>query len=327
MPLISVVVPVYNSERYLNRCVDSILNQTFHDFELILVDDGSKDQSGEMCDGFRDMSLKEATMPLIRVIHQENAGQAAARNKGIEKAYGKWICFIDSDDYVHPQMLDVLFRAIQEKHAGMSMCGAIFNASVEMPEWEMISEYRIEVSKVDESFFLSMKGNEWNNSGFKNEVIWGRLIPKDIILRIPFSKGHVYEDTAVMCRWFDASGTVADCKVDLYYYTDNPDGTMNSVSSKKRLDRLWMRRETEQFYYSKGYDRMREIILGAYLNESRKIESILANQEKDDSLATQVKKDRVRYFLQTLLSRRISYKRKVMELINFFRREKHGYYS
>ena len=102
MPEISVIVPVYKAEAYLHACIDSILSQTFSGFELILVDDGSPDGCGAICD---DYAARDSR---VRVIHQKNQGQAAARNHALAAAEGEWVCFVDSDDAVHPQMLERL---------------------------------------------------------------------------------------------------------------------------------------------------------------------------------------------------------------------------
>ena len=104
--MISIIVPVYNVEKYLEACVNSILNSTFTDYELILVDDGSTDRSGEICDDYQEMDQR------ITVIHQENAGVAAARNAGLRVSRGEYITFVDSDDLVHPLMLETLITEI-----------------------------------------------------------------------------------------------------------------------------------------------------------------------------------------------------------------------
>lgn len=114
--LISIIVPVYNVEPYLEQCIDSILNQSFRDFELILVDDGSPDRCGEICDRYA------AADDRIRVIHQKNGGVSAARNAGMEVSKGKYIVFVDSDDMVHPLYLEHLYKAIQKHNADISMC-------------------------------------------------------------------------------------------------------------------------------------------------------------------------------------------------------------
>ena len=109
MPLLSVVTPVYNMSQYLNHCVSSILDQTFFDFEVLLIDDGSTDQSPYMCDKYADEDTR------VRVFHKKNGGIASARNLGIEQAKGEYIVFVDSDDYIHPRMFEYLVNEI-EKH-------------------------------------------------------------------------------------------------------------------------------------------------------------------------------------------------------------------
>ena len=113
---LSVIVPVYNADRYLHRCVDSILNQTYKDFELILVDDGSKDCCPQICDEY---ALKDSR---VKVIHQENSGVSVARNNGIELCKGQFISFVDADDYIGPEMFKELVSGIQGK-ADIVMCG------------------------------------------------------------------------------------------------------------------------------------------------------------------------------------------------------------
>ena len=126
MPLISVIVPVYKAEAYLEACIDSILSQTFPDYEILLVDDGSPDNSGRICEDYA------AKYDCISVIHQENQGQAAARNHALPLAKGQWICFVDSDDVIHPQYLQILYDAVIRFQVPISMCRYVEAAA--MPE-------------------------------------------------------------------------------------------------------------------------------------------------------------------------------------------------
>jgi len=103
---VSIIVPVYRAQAYLYSCIDSILSQTYQNFELILVDDGSPDSCGEICEEYAARDRR------VRVIHQDNKGQAAARNHGLKIAQGTWICFVDSDDLIHPQMIETLYLAV-----------------------------------------------------------------------------------------------------------------------------------------------------------------------------------------------------------------------
>ena len=117
MPKISVIVPVYNVEKYLRKCIESILNQTFREFELILVDDGSTDSSGKICDEY---ALKDSR---IKVIHKENGGASSARNAGLDVAKGEYIGFVDSDDWIEMDMYGELYRLIKENNTDISVCG------------------------------------------------------------------------------------------------------------------------------------------------------------------------------------------------------------
>ena len=117
--MISVIVPVYQVEVYLEKCIESILKQSYKELELILVDDGSRDRSGEICDEF---ALKD---PRVKVIHQRNQGVSAARNKGLAYASGEWITFVDSDDYVSENLLKDLYETACSDHAVLSMCDIV----------------------------------------------------------------------------------------------------------------------------------------------------------------------------------------------------------
>ncbi|MCH5296582.1 MAG: glycosyltransferase [Ruminococcus sp.] len=117
MPELSIIVPVYKVEKYLPKCIDSILAQTFTDFELILIDDGSPDRCGEICDEYASKDSR------IKVIHQKNQGVSAARNVGLDIAKGTYLGFVDPDDWIEPKMYDVLIRTAKEKKADVVVCG------------------------------------------------------------------------------------------------------------------------------------------------------------------------------------------------------------
>ena len=122
--LISVIVPVFNVEKYLERCVETIVNQTYKNLEIILVNDGSTDNSGELCD---ELAKKDNR---IKVVHKENGGLSDARNTGERESTGEYIIFIDSDDYIHHEMLNTLYTQIVEKNADVSICGVMFTQIV-----------------------------------------------------------------------------------------------------------------------------------------------------------------------------------------------------
>ena len=114
--LIRVIVPVYNVERYLRRCVDSILHQTYQDLEVLLVDDGSTDASGAICDEYAAQEER------VTAVHQKNRGLSAARNAGLERAQGTYLCFVDSDDYIEPEMFEELLLIAMDTGADLTLC-------------------------------------------------------------------------------------------------------------------------------------------------------------------------------------------------------------
>lgn len=257
MPEISVIVPVYRAEDYLHTCVDSILSQTVSDFELILVDDGSPDGCGAICD---DYAARDSR---VRVIHQENQGQAAARNRAFSIAKGEWVCFVDSDDAVHPQMLERLGQAAAESGAAMSMCRMLeapempedFSAPVEV-SWELLS-------MAEESLVALFDAGD-----YPGWVACAKLIRRELVQSHPFCPGRVYEDNEAVCHWIYGAKTVASIPHSLYFYRTNPGSTTQSRFSMKKLDYLWALEGIIRFYSSVGYTTLRERFGTLYAEEA-----------------------------------------------------------
>ena len=254
MPHISVIVPVYRVENYLHRCVDSILSQTFSDFELILVNDGSPDRCPEICDSYA------MSDPRVRVIHQTNQGQASARNHGVREAQGQWVCFIDSDDLVHPQMLEHLYQAASSCEADISMCGAVEDVSLP-DDFQAPKELVFTKMPINEAGFEEC----YAHGEHRYWVIWGKLIRREILASIPFEAGRIFEDNAVVCRWLYEAKVVADIPHRYYFYQINPDGTTKSQFRLKHLDFLWALEEQLRFYQNIGYANMEKIIAAYFL--------------------------------------------------------------
>lgn len=224
MPLISVIVPVYKVELYLRRCVDSILTQTFTDFELILVDDGSPDNCGAICDEYAQKDSR------IHVIHQQNGGLSAARNAGIDWAFAnsdsQWLSFIDSDDWVHPCFLEYLYRAVQETDAKVSACGIRkVEGEVELLE----AKYHAESMPWDR-FYLA----DWA----RGVVAWNKLYEKELFYELRYPVGKIHEDEFLTHRLLARAETVSFIDAELYMYFQNPTGIMKSSFSLKRLDAI-----------------------------------------------------------------------------------------
>ena len=254
MPEISVIVPVYKAEHYLNACIDSILSQTFTDFEIILVEDGSPDDCGRICDAYA------AKYDCISVIHQENRGQAAARNRAMKQAGGDWICFVDSDDLIHPQMLELLYQAAVSGNAPVSMCQMLEASS--LPEDFLVpQEPQFTVLSMDEKTLLGLHDAD----AYPAWVACAKLIRRELVEAYPFREGRVFEDNEAVCRWVCGGKTLAYMEHRLYFYRTNEGSTTKSHFSMKKLDYLWALESIIRYYDSVGFTRLRSRFADRYI--------------------------------------------------------------
>ena len=253
MPEICVIVPVYKAEAFLADCIDSILSQSFSDFEIILVDDGSPDNSGRICEEYA------AKYACIRVLHQENQGQAAARNHALTHAQGQWICYVDSDDLIHPGMLEHLYNGIHSTGAPVAMCEML--EAVTPPEsFYQDREISFEHLPMDEETLTSL----YDAEEYPAWVACAKLIRRDLIESYPFREGRVYEDNEAVCRWVCSGGKLASTEEKLYFYRGNPDSTTKAAFRLKRLDYLWALESIIGFYGSLGYNVLRQRFIDRY---------------------------------------------------------------
>lgn len=254
MPEISVIVPVYNTGKYLARCVESILAQTFTDFELILVDDGSTDNSPVLCDHFAGRDSR------VKVIHQKNAGVSAARNAGINTSCSDWICFVDSDDLIHHQFLSELFSAVCKNKVAISMCSA--TEATEVPK---------EFYNKKECGFTTVDVNELNlekmllQGGHRCYTVWEKLINRKIIIHEMFEEGRIFEDNAVVIYWLTKAERIADTQQALYFYAINPSGISKSGMKYDKPDRLWAIEENVKLFSQLGYNSLMKRFCTEYL--------------------------------------------------------------
>ncbi|MCQ2485013.1 MAG: glycosyltransferase [Clostridia bacterium] len=221
-PKISIIVPAFNEEKYISRCLDSILTQTFSDFEVICIDDGSTDNTFKI--------LTEYSEKDSRIIPLKNSGKgvSSARNFGIENSHGEYIGFVDSDDFIQPQMYEFLYKALSENNGDMAICGCkrtgvqnniFFEYNYkEYSATELINEYKID------SFLC----------------IWTKLIKKEILKnKIRFENFRIGEDSLFCSNLWINSSKVLFVDLPLYNYFTNPNGVFsNNLSSEKWLDQI-----------------------------------------------------------------------------------------
>lgn len=219
MPLISVIVPVYNVEQYAHRCINSILNQTFTDFELILVDDGSTDKSGNICDEY---GVEDSR---VRVFHQNNKGQSAARNLALkwvfDNADSSYIAFIDSDDWIHPRYLELLHNAVVELNVNISQC---IHIETQKDDVAVELNFQKKIVTVEEQY-----------THYYSACVWGKLFARKCFENIWFPEGKIYEDVAIWYKILFTEKKIAIVEDELYYYYINPESSIRQDWLPRRL--------------------------------------------------------------------------------------------
>lgn len=219
--LISVIVPVYNVEEYLERCLDSIVNQTYSNLEIILVNDGSTDTSGEICDRYTQMDNR------IIVIHQINKGSSGARNAGLNVARGKYICFVDSDDYIEYKLYEILYKSIQLANCDMA-----------------ILEVRNSVLNEHEIINMNIVYNQFETVNYiitmLNNAAWNKLISRDLIKDTRFYEGKTHgEDLDFLSRIFKNLNSAVVVHFDGYHYEKREGSITTSKLKDSSFDEVF----------------------------------------------------------------------------------------
>lgn len=274
---VSIVVPIYNSEKYLKRCINSILNQTYKNIEILLIDDGSDDNSGKICDRYSKRYRK------IKVFHIQNSGVSNARNLGIQNSTGEYIQFVDSDDYIKSDMTEKLIKNALKYDSDMVMCS-----------YKLISKYRTKIERVDKNNtyynqneflykLLEAQHYDYFNSPFnklyKAELIKGNKILFD-------AKISLGEDLIFNLNIIRFGKRFSTVKESLYYYivSDNP----QSLTKKKRLDiwensKLIFNKYVETYKYLGAYKKYKSNIDGMIIHQVDTLLNIIFNSNFYDS--------------------------------------------
>ena len=234
---ISIVIPVYNIEQYLDRCVESVLQQTYRNLDVILVDDGSPDRCGELCDRWAEQDER------VRVIHKENGGLSDARNCGISQANGEYIAFVDSDDFIAADMMEKLHRALRENDAEISICNFHFVDEDGAPI-ERKNRYlpiRDETISGEEA----IANMQFDRDGGCYNLAWNKLYRRELFHDIRFPVGKLCEDGFISHRLLGKCERVACIRYVGYYYTQRGGSIMHSGNplvylhqAEARIDRM-----------------------------------------------------------------------------------------
>jgi len=244
-PLVSIIIPIYKAEKYIEKCVSCVTNQSYDNLEIILVDDGSPDRSGEICD---ELAKGDAR---IKVIHKENGGAATARNAGLDIMSGEYVAFVDADDYMEPNYIETLYHTLESNHAQVSICS--FKTVDEHGNTIAIDALHDEAGKEEKDAVQIFSGNEiilQDLQGHWEHVApWGKLYQASLFEGVRYPKWIAYEDEHVFIKVFDKVQIAAKGNEKLYYYVQHAGSLMNSAYSERhRVTYLQMWRERIAFY-------------------------------------------------------------------------------
>lgn len=225
---LSIIVPVYNADKYLEKCLDSLVNQTMDDYEVILVNDGSKDSSQSIIDSYVNQYPE-----LIRAVTVENGGQGRARNIGIDMARGAYIGFVDSDDWVASDMFEKLYTAVVEDDADMAVCDTV-------QCFDDGSEVYLPMSRFESAMEITT-------------AVWNKLFKKELVEGIRFPEGLWYEDAEFVIKTMLGCKNIARVGEGLYFYRCGQVSTMNNKNARKNLDIIKIMEDLKVYMLPRGF--------------------------------------------------------------------------
>lgn len=238
MTKISIIVPVYKVEKYLNKCIESIINQTYKNLEIILVDDGSPDSCSKLCDLWGEKDSR------VQVIHQKNKGLSAARNVGLQFVTGDYIGFIDSDDFIHPEMFERMLKEILKVNADLCICGTRWiNEDGSLYKNVIQSPIRNELMNQNDAFEKLV----WKN-GFYYVTAWNKLYKRKIFDEIRFPEGKIHEDEFTIHHIISQCSLIVSIEKELYFYVQRENSIMHNSYSEKHLDGVLALFERYEFF-------------------------------------------------------------------------------
>lgn len=249
---VSVIVPVYNGEKYIKKCLNDLMNQTYKNYEVIIIDDGSTDNTSEICKLICEKDSR------FKYFYQKNSGVSAARNLGIDLSEGQYIAFADADDTVSIYLLEYLYKGIKEFDATISICSCEKTSERDKPFYNKEPHYVI--MKND-----TLLEELYDEDDMKFWSVCGKMYASYLFDKIRFENGRMYEDVDIVYRLLFEANKVINCKEVYYYYYSNLDSATKKSYSLKRTDQLWAMERLIDFLKYQKMDTLYRKILNQYL--------------------------------------------------------------
>lgn len=272
-PKVSVIIPIYMTEHYLRECIDSVVGQSYWNLEIILVDNGSPDNCGTICD---DYAAKDSR---ILVIHRSNGGPSSSRNAGLAAASGVFISFVDSDDIISPVFIESLLSA----KADIAQCG--YTSDINKLKAHAAAKFEYMDG-------LRMSEKLCTEGSLTNSVVWSKLWKKECFDGLRFPEGRIHEDEFITWKTFWRAKRVACCTAPLYYYRRRAGSLMNSDLSEHSTDDVDALRERFSFYESSGAERLADFSKAVFcytLREKWRNLAHVVTPEQADSLSRELR--------------------------------------
>lgn len=295
--LISVIIPVYNVEKYLIKCFESITNQTYKNIEIIVIDDGSKDRSGMICDEYAEKDDR------IKVIHKENEGVSTARNIGIRNASGEYITFIDSDDYVANNYIEILYDYCKKSDADLSVCGVI-----DVKGKKIIRESKGVNKIIDGKEALK----ELLDEKYFSCVIWAKMYKTNIMKKYEFNREtKIAEDLEVLYKLLPTlNKVVINTKNKLYFFRERENSAISDKFNVNHLIEIDISNNIIN-YVSENFPEIEKYAIKRYIRANMSyILKILKQEEIDDKILKMLRHNILRYKRQAYY--KFSIKRKIL---------------
>lgn len=282
--MISVIVPIFNVQKYLNKCIDSICNQTYKDLEIILVDDGSIDDSGKICDEYAHKDSR------IKVIHKSNGGLSDARNKGLDVASGEFVAFVDGDDYIHPDMYANLLRVMNDSKADIVCC-----------DYKKVAENEMISADCSKGEYTSYREKDiirqiWEDN-VKTVVQWNKLYKAEIFSKLRYPIGRYHEDSFIIHHILQKCKIYTVVNQELYYYVQRSDSIMSNFKMKRVEDAVDAYKDRIELFTKTG---CREGVLVTKKQIVDELMYIIDTQLRNNNIsaARQVQRAYRRYFFK-----------------------------
>lgn len=272
-PLVSIIVPVYNVEKYIHSCVDSILTQTYENLQVILVDDGTLDNSGKICDEFAKKDNR------VTVIHKENGGLSSARNKGLDVASGDYIMFVDGDDYLADNAVEILLSANEKYDADFVQFKLIHTECEDYIKKSANEKYNVQIiTDLDKMYW---KMYETVGSG---ESACTKLYKRHLFDGLRFKEGIIHEDVYFTLFMLQKAKKAVYLDIGLYYYIIRENSIITSSFSKKNLDSIWVLEERIKEFKRLGFADLEEYAKEMYFFHLTNMWCLAKHAKDRDSL-------------------------------------------